>query len=485
MTPAAGGSRLRGLRLARPLVLVLVPLAALAFASTREAALAASSKVRAPRSSTEADSLAGTVSGPARDRALIEWARHAGVNDLAWLLRRSPAELGGAEPGLVDAALAATPPARDELRQRWLARRLLAAPRSGRKGEPGLPDLSRLRPHASVFRIAVLLPDSGETRGYAVQVRAALDEGLSYGRAAGAPPIVLDSIGTAAGDPARVAAGLAQARLRSDVVVGELLSVQTLALATGSVLAGVVLVSPTATDERIGRVGPRVFQVGPGAETRARALAEIVLGPDAHAAAIVGSAAGIRGAFAAAFAAEVEARGGRIARREVVRAGADVAQQASGLLASGADVLFWDGGARELEPLVRALAAAGASLTLCGGPALAPDGMPAKLKPLLEGVTWVADDWRLSDDVRARLDTLAAAAGFRAGSLWTRGFLAGRRIADAVDAGARCAAEVADQLRHPDPVLAAAGSLACERDGARLPVFVTRHGKAVEAGAAQ
>src|SRR5207249_5515916 len=188
------------------------------------------------------------------------------------------AELGGAEPGLLDAALAATPPARDELRQRWLARRLLAAPRSGRKGEPGLPDLSLLRPHASVFRIAVLLPDSGETRGYAVQVRAALDEGLSYGRAAGAPPIVLDSIGTAAGDPARVAAGLAQARLRSDVVVGELLSVQTLALATGSVLAGVVLVSPTATDERIGRVGARVFPGGPGAETSARVPGEIVLG---------------------------------------------------------------------------------------------------------------------------------------------------------------------------------------------------------------
>ena len=482
MTPAAGGGPRRGLRLAR--LLVLLPLGSLALALAIEASLAAPSRVPAPRSSAEADSLAGAASGPARDRALIEWARHAGVNDLAWLLRRSPAELGGAESGLVDAALAATPPARDELRQRWLARRLLASPRSGRKGEPGLPDLSRLRPHASVFRVAVLLPDSGETGGYAVQVRAALVQGLSYSRAAGAP-IVLDSIGTAAGDPARVAAGLAQARLRSDIVVGELLSVQTLALATGSVLAGVVLVSPTATDERIGRVGPHVFQVGPGAETRARALAGVVLGRDAHAAAIVGSAAGIRGAFAAAFAAEVEARGGRIARREVVRAAADVAQQASSLLASGADVLFWDGGARELEPLVRALAAAGASLTLCGGPALAPDGMPAKLKPLLEGVTWVADDWRLSDDARARLDTLAAAAGFRAGSLWTRGFLAGRRIADAVDAGARCAAEVADQLRHPDPVLAAAGSLACERDGARLPVFVTRHGKAVEAGAAQ
>src|SRR5262249_53260783 len=163
------------LRLAR--LLLLLPLGAFGLALALEGPLAAPPRVPAPRSSAGADSLAASVSGPARDRALTEGARHAGATPLAWLPRRSRARLGGTEAGLVDAALAATPPARDELKQRWLARRLLELPRSGRKGEPGLPDLSRLRPYASVFRLAVLHPDSGETAGYAAQVRAALAQG--------------------------------------------------------------------------------------------------------------------------------------------------------------------------------------------------------------------------------------------------------------------------------------------------------------------
>jgi ABC-type branched-subunit amino acid transport system substrate-binding protein len=275
----------------------------------------------------------------------------------------------------------------------------------------------------------------------------------------------------------------AEATERSDVIIGELLSVPTQALATATVTRGVVLISPTATDHLIGRIGPRIFQVGPGPEARARALADHVLGRTPRRVAIVGSASGLRGLFASAFAAEVTSRGGRVVRREPSRSSAaDAALQASTLKSSGAEVLFWDGPGRDAETLVRALASAGASVRLCGGPALAPESLRPAARPLFEGVTWVAEDWRLAARERALVDSLAAATGTRSGSLWPRGFLAGRAIAAAVDGGARTPNEVARALRAADSLLAAASVLDATREGATIPVYVIRRGRAVEVG---
>jgi hypothetical protein len=80
------------------------------------------------------------------------------------------------------------------------------------------------------------------------------------------------------------------------------------------------------------------------------------------------------------------------------------------------------------------------------------------------------------------VDSVAAVEKSRAGSLWTRGFLCGRLIAGTIDAGARCAPEVALLLRNRDATLAAAGQLECTGVGATLPVFVVQRGKVVTAG---
>jgi len=437
-------------------------------------------RIAPPLTLAGADSLVNTPASPARDKALIEWAKHANVDDLAWILDRGTGRLMSSEVPLLDLAFVRTPSSRPALRQRWLVRRALRSPKPPKRGEVPAPDLSALRPYASVFRLAVILPDEGEYAEYGRAVRAALRAGLTYDRPRGALALTLDTLGTADGDPARVAAAFDSAAKRCDIIVGELLSQPTLSLATAATATGMTLVSPTATDERIGRVGSHVFQVGPGPEARARALADVVLGREAHAVAVVGSANGIRGAYAEAFVAEVKARGGRLARREVARTGgSEVTQQAQALKGSGADVLFWDGPTRDVEALVRALATEGASLRLCGGPALAPDGMRASVRQLLEGVAWVAEDWKLDPRARAYVDSAATVAGSRAGSLWLRGFLAGRRIAAAIDAGARCAPEVADQLRNRDATLAATGQLECERDGATVQAFVVQRGKVV------
>lgn len=443
---------------------------------------AATMRFATPGNRPQADALVRAGSSPARDRALSAWARKAPANDVVWVLRHSSQEMGTAELPVLEAALAALPAARSELRQRWLARQAAIAPRMLRRGQPLLPDLRGLRPYASVFRVAVLLPDDGEYAGYGYMLRAAIADGLAFGRSASAPSIAIDSLGTGDSDGERVASAFEKAAAASDIMVGELLSAPTRALATAARSSGIVLISPTATDERIGAIGPRVFQIGPGTEARARALADAVLGREAHTLAIAGNAAGIRGAFANAFVREAEARGGKVVRRNVAAADAgSAANLAASLKASGADVVFWDGGTREAEALVRALAANGASLRLCGGPNLAPEGFRSSARPLLEGVTWVEDMWRASDPVRSRLDSLATRTGTRAGSLWLRGWLVGRRIAGAIDEGARTSGEVAAALRARDSTMAANGYLDLTREGVTLPVYTVRSGRAVVA----
>ncbi len=462
--------------IARPAIAVACAAGLALVAALAAPAAAAPAKLEV-RSATTADSLLGTPASAARDKAITAWAARASSDDLAWLLRRPLGTLGAVEVPLLDAALARTGAERTERRQRWLARRAVVVPRTLKKGEVALPALTALRPDASVFTVGSLLPDSGDYAGYTRAVRAALAEGLRHGRPAGARVLALDTLGTGDSDPARLAAGYAKLAPRCDVIVGELLSVPTLSLATAAHAAGVVVVSPTATDERIGGLGPRVFVVGPGPRERAHALAEAVLGRDATSVAITGSATAVHGAFADAFAVEVTARGGRVVRREPARTAASEAkQQAVSLKASGATVLFWDGPARDAETMLRALAGEGASLRLCGGPALAPDGMRTAARPLLEGVAWVAEDWRLPEPIRAHLDSLARASGGRPGSLWTRGYLAGHAIAAAVDRGARTPGELAELLRGRSP----AGTLDPAIAATSLPVFIVKNGRPQE-----
>jgi ABC-type branched-subunit amino acid transport system substrate-binding protein len=429
------------------------------------------------RSASQADSLLGTPFHAARDKAIADWAKSAHADDLAWLMRRPAGALGAIEVTLLDAAIARTSAERTERRQRWLARRAVVATRPLKKGEAPLPALAALRPDASVFTVGSLLPDSGEYAGYTHAVRAALAAGLRHGRSARRHALTLDTLGTGDSDPARLSDGFGRLAPRCDVIVGELLSVPTMSLATAANARGMVVVSPTATDERIGDMGPRVFAVGPSQRDRARALADAVIGREPAAVAIIGSSTAVRGAFAGAFASEVTARGGRIVRREPVRASAtESANQAQLLQSSGATVLFWDGPARDAETLLRALATQGASLRMCGGPALAPEGMRPAARPLLEGVAWVAEDWVLPEPERAYVDSIGRASGNRPGSLWTRGYLAGRTIAAAIDRGARTPGEVADLLRGN----AAPGTLDPTITGTTLPVYVVRSGRVVE-----
>ncbi len=464
----------------RPAFVVMLMVCTL-LAPARSSA-APASKLLVLRTVLEADSLLTTPANAARDRAIGEWARRASLGDLVWLLRRSATELGSAEPLVLDAALAACAPTRTQLRERLLARRARVAPaKPARKGERALPSLARLRPEASVYRVAVITPDEGEYGAIGPVLRAAILDGLNAQRGAAARTFVLDSAGTGDSDPARVSDALDSLVQRADVIVGELLSPPTIALATAARVAGATLLSPTATDERIGRIGRTTFQLGPSGALRGQRLAaRMCEGNPPPVVAVVSTRAGAASPFTSAFIAEASTRTGHAITPSVLPSDpAAVVALARALKNSGASVLMCDASSRELEPLVRALASEGAALRLCGGTALAPEGFRANARALLEGVTYIDDGWRLAAPERARLDSLATLTGTRAGTVWTRGWLLGRAIARAVEGGACSADELAMAMRASDAWLADRGFLDLSADGARLPFYTVHNGRAI------
>ncbi len=459
-------------------VVVLVLLGACALTGVADPARAAFSP---PTSRLAADLLATTPGGRDRNRALAAWAKRASFDDVLWVLRHGPELLGSAEAVLVEVALKRVPRDRMGLARQLRLRAALLEPEDAKKGL-ARADLERLRPRASVFRIALLLPDTGDYSDFATSVHRGVLAGVAFDRSATAPPLEVVRVGTGDEDVARAIAAYDSVSRRCAVTIGTLLSVPTLAIAAASRALSAPLISPTATDESIGRVGASISQVGPGQRERARVLARASVAAGQRVA-LVGNRRAMQGEFARSFVAEAESLGADIVRRELyAEGGGDFRAIARSLKAAQVQVAFWDGEPREAEGLVRHLAGESVKLQLVGGSALAPEQHHANMRALFEGALWVGEDWLLSAELTTIVDSLARAQGESegAGSLWIRGFLAGRRVAKVIDSGARTGEAVTRGLIHPDPALRVSGFLDCRRDGARLPVFTAKRNRAVE-----
>jgi ABC-type branched-subunit amino acid transport system substrate-binding protein len=432
-----------------------------------------------------ADALAATHGG-GRNDLLKGWASKASLAELLFVLRRPPAELGEAEGLLVEAALDKAGADRRALRTRLLARLALLSPGKMKKladelAEAGGPPP---RPRASVFRVATLLPGSGSYESYGRAVRLGLQYALAEARNASEPAIELRDWPTGEDDPGRVAAALDSALESSAVVVGELLSVPTVSLATGARMARAVVVSPTATDESVGAVGPGVFQIGPSAARRAAALARAIKESSPRGIGVLHSTeTGHRG-LGERFVAAAESLKLSVVWHDTYAPGAeDFKAAVRSIVDKNVDVLFWDGDSREADALLRELALQKVAVRMCGGEELSPDQYHAETRAMLEGARHVTEDWQISTRVMARLDSVARAAGEeRASPLHVRGYLAGRFIVAAVRQGALCPEELAAALAarveraDGEPELR---FLDCATEGGQLPVFTVSHGRSV------
>jgi ABC-type branched-subunit amino acid transport system substrate-binding protein len=426
------------------------------------------------------------VGRPARAKELESWIMGAELADLMWLLRRPAAELGVSEPLLAAAALTRASGERAALRARLAAR--LGTDSKGRRpgvrGSAPAPASDFARPRASVFRVGALLPDSGDYADYARAVAIGIDAGLQSVPAPGGRAIEFDYWATGDENPARVAAVLEAASWRNGLLVGELLSVPTLAVATAARLVELPLISPTATDEAIGTIGAAIFQVGPSGWSRGERLARALIDrPGLRVGALTSGSPG-RSAFAGGFLAAAESLGAIRAWQAGYNPGTAFREEVRALQTNKVDVLLWDGEPREAEALLREMSRQKAAVRLCGGEGLAPERLHAEARLLLEGVRYVAEEWRLSAAEQALLDSAVTARGDGATTpLHARGWLAGRAIAEVVASGALCPEEVAAALAArcgPPPWLSAHRFLDASRHGATLPLFTVLRGKAVE-----
>jgi len=157
--------------------------------------------------------------------------------------------------------------------------------------------------------------------------------------------------------------------------------------------------------------------------------------------------------------------------------------EAHDLAARKVEVLFWDGEPGEADALLRQLAHDRASMRIGGGGSLAPEAHHAEMHFLLEGVQYVAEEWTLPPGLRSTLDSASSArTGSPASPVFVRGWLAGRAIRAALDAGALAPEEIAAELakrRIPGGFLEAHGFLEPGIPGLELPVYTISRGKSV------
>jgi uncharacterized protein len=451
-------------------------------------AVAARPAPAGPAAVRAADSLAARPPAPERDRALAEWAKHAALADLVYVLRRDPAELGAAGAPLLEAALAWTPEARAELARLLRLRLALADPRRAQKVAgtlaPGVAALER-RLFASPFRVALVVPDTGDYAGYGAEVRAGFEAALAV-RAAGEPRPLEGRVFGTDGGASRLAAALDSAAGTCGIVVGELLSGPTLALACVSRLAGVPAISPTATDEGLGEASPALLQIGPSGHERGAALARAMLASGPRRVGALVSSAGESATLVPGFLDAARGGGATVAWSGSYAAGTqDFRAPVRALVAARVEVLAWDGESGEADALLAELARQRATVLVCGGPALAPERHHGEARRLFEGVRWVAEDWALPAAEQAALDSvLRARGGSATDGLAARGWLAADIAVDAVARGALAPGEIAEALSRRVTAESwgrARRFLDGAGRGCSIPVWVVQEGRGVPA----
>lgn len=450
-------------------------------------ALAAHAQAADRMSVSEADRLVAQGPGRDRDKALRNWARDATLPELMYVLRHDAAVLGDVEAPLVEEALDRTSDVRPDLRRRLRVRLALADPRKAKKmlGEAGqtAADAAAFGPRvrASAYRLAVLLPQDGPYASFTEALLAGVRAALAHHNAQTTTPIELEVYATGDDQPARAAAMMDSASRRSTIVIGELLSVPTLAIATGARMSGWPLLSPTATDEMVGAAGPTVFQVGPSAYHRGVTLAARVLNSERLRLAVLMSSDRAGTAFAQGFVHEYERRGGQVVWREEYPAGSmDFRSQVKRMEIEQVNLLLWDGDSREATAFMREIERAHLDIVVCGPESLAPKNFHRSSLALLDGVRYVADDWVLDSRLSAPLDSLVRATGAEeVNSLHLRGFLAGHIASVVVQGRALCPEEIVASLATRvtgDPYLRRRGFLDWSFEGAALPVYEVRSG---------
>jgi ABC-type branched-subunit amino acid transport system substrate-binding protein len=234
------------------------------------------------------------------------------------------------------------------------------------------------------------------------------------------------------------------------LLVGELFSASTAPLAAATQVVGAVLLSPSATNERLATLGEGVFQlhVGPGALAGALARYLKSAAPKGSAALLVAETMDDSLA-AAAVTAACKAEGVAIAGIERVAVDAvDVTKSLAALKAKRPATLILLGPPRLVGVTAPQLKSAWPEARVIGFESLDPEGLSREAKESLEGASFFVSDYALvgapRDSFATRYERWFKEPPTR---MSVRGYLVGLAVTRALEAGCVNAAQLREALR--------------------------------------
>lgn len=314
-----------------------------------------------------------------------------------------------------------------------------------------LDSLALRRAGTGLSRIGVIVPLTGRFDRYGKTFVQGLRLAVEDHNREWAPNVML-ILHDSEGDPL-VGARKARWLLRDhgvSVLIGELFSANTAPLAAASQVVGAVLISPSATNERLAILGDAVFQLHVANTVVAQALARVL--------AKEGSKKGVAllvaetpedSARAEAVVGSCKEAGVEVAGTERVPEGTvDLTRALASLKGTRAGALVLLAPPKLAGIAAAQLSTAWPKARVLGFDELDPDGLNAESRGALEGATYFASDYVLTGAARDSFETrYQRAYGDAPTRMSVRGYLVGLSVTRAIERGSLNAAMLREALR--------------------------------------
>jgi len=314
-----------------------------------------------------------------------------------------------------------------------------------------LDSLALRRAASGLVRIGVVIPLTGRFDRYGKTFVQGLRLAMEEHNREWAPNLAL-ILHDSEGDPL-VGARKARWLLRDhgvSVIIGELFSANTAPLAAASQVVGAVLVSPSATNERLAILGDAVFQLHLGNGVLAQALSR-ALAKDAPKSAVGLLVADTPedSAKAAALLPSCKTAGVEVAGTEVIAENAvDLTRAIASLREKHADALVLLVPPRLAGIAAAQLPTAWPKARVFGLDDLDPAGLNAEARAALEGATYFAADYVMTGAPQDSFETrYKHAYGEPPTRMSVRGYLVGLSVTRGIERGSLNASMLREALR--------------------------------------
>ncbi len=314
-----------------------------------------------------------------------------------------------------------------------------------------LDSIAIRRAATGLARIGVVMPLTGRYSRYGKTFVNGLRSAVEEHNRAWSPMLSL-ILHDSEGDPL-IGARKARWLLRDhgvSVLVGELFSANTAPLASATQVIGAILLSPSATNERLATLGEGVFQLYVAEGVLASALAGFVAeGAKKPSLAILVGGAPEDSLRARVLAGACRSAGVSVAGVERVPEGtSDFTSALAALRGRHASALALVGPPRVVGTAAAQLSSVWPDVRVCGFESLDPEALNPEARDALEGATFFSPDYVLEGAPRDSFEArYARSYGEPPTRMSVRGYLVGLALTRAVEAGSVNARMLREALR--------------------------------------